>query len=616
MAEGSQRPRVLLADDHDGMQIAVRRLLSASCDVVGCVPDSAALVDAVAQLRPQVVLLELSLPGDLQGFDICQLITSRTPDVKVVIFTGHDDANLESRAREAGASGYVWKLRATDQLLRTIHAVVDGTPPLTEPHVPTRPQGMKERLATSLDQSAAKDVRLRLAAIVDGSDDAIISKNLDGVISAWNPAAERIFGYAEAEAVGEPITFIIPADLHDEEKDILRRVRLGERIERYETRRVTKDGRILDVSLTISPLKDAAGAIVGASKILRDVTESKRARAALRESEERFRLIANTAPVIIWMSDVTKGCSYVNQTWLDLTGQSFDAVLGKGWTDRIYPSDIASCFDIYARAFDRRDPFQIEFRLRRRDGEYRWIVSNGVPRYYGDGSFAGYIGSALDITERRLATDALATIQQRLFDAQEEERAHIARELHDDVMQRLAVMSISLGELARDTPSPVEVRRKIDEAREEVVTLANDVQALSHRLHPSRLECLGIAAASAALCREISNQRGLDISFIAESIPDGLPTRIAVAVYRVLQEALQNAIKHGGAARIDASLRGSDDRIELTVRDFGTGFDVSATNGSGLGLTSMKERLKAVHGRLTILSEAQKGTTIHALVPL
>jgi PAS domain S-box-containing protein len=657
--------------------------------------------------------------------------------------------------------------------------------------------GDTRTLTTSLDQPAAEDVRVRLAAIVDSSDDAIISKDLDGVISTWNRAAQQLFGYSEAEAIGQPITIIIPADLRDEENDILRRLRAGERIQHYETRRVTRDGRNLDVSLTISPLKDAGGAIVGASKIVRDVTESNRARAALRdserrlanevaaartlqsistrlmselnqeslftqildaamelmgsdassvqllapdghsltllgwrrfhpdsaafwqrvtvhggstcgialrdnarvmvsdvescafmagtrdleeyrrcgiravqstplrsrdggalgmisthwraphtpteddfrlfdvlarqaadliertradealrESEERFRLIANTAPVIIWMSDVTRGCSYVNQTWLDLTGQSFDAVLGSGWTDRIHPDDVVSCFDIYARAFDRREPFQIEFRLRRHDGEYRWIVGTGVPRYHGDGSFAGYIGSSIDITERRLAADALATIHQRLIDAQDEERAHIARELHDDVTQRLTLVGISLDALAQGTPRAADMRPKIGEARDEVMNLANDVQALSHRLHPARLEYLGIAAASAALCRELSNQRGIAISFAAENIPDSLSRGIAIAVYRVLQEALHNAMKHSGAVRIDASIRGGVDRIELTVRDFGAGFDVSTTNGRGLGLTSMKERLKAVRGRLTILSEAQKGTTIHACVPL
>src|SRR6185503_255157 len=139
-----------------------------------------------------------------------------------------------------------------------------------------------------LGDRARVDIRSRLAAIVDSSNDAIISKNLDGVISTWNQAAQQLLGYSEAEAVGQPITIIIPADLHDEEKEILRRVRIGERIDHYETRRVTRDGRTLDVSITVSPVRNASGSVLGASKILRDITESKRDRAALRESERRL----------------------------------------------------------------------------------------------------------------------------------------------------------------------------------------------------------------------------------------------------------------------------------------------------------------------------------------
>src|SRR5215813_9412348 len=138
------------------------------------------------------------------------------------------------------------------------------------------------------DKAPREDAALWLAAIVDSSNDAIISKRLDGVITTWNAAAEKLFGYSEAEAVSQPITLIIPPDLHDEEMDILRRLRAGERIEHYETRRVTRDGRFLDVSITISPVRDAGGTIVGASKILRDITETKRIRAALRESERRL----------------------------------------------------------------------------------------------------------------------------------------------------------------------------------------------------------------------------------------------------------------------------------------------------------------------------------------
>ena len=147
---------------------------------------------------------------------------------------------------------------------------------------------MDTRLSDDVAARQLKDVHLWLAAIVDSSDDAVISKNLDGVILTWNPAAERLFGYSEEEAVGQPITIIIPPELRDEENGILRRLRAGERIDHHETRRITRNGQYLEVSLTISPVRDAEGTIVGASKILRDVTESKRAQRALRESEQRL----------------------------------------------------------------------------------------------------------------------------------------------------------------------------------------------------------------------------------------------------------------------------------------------------------------------------------------
>jgi signal transduction histidine kinase len=142
------------------------------------------------------------------------------------------------------------------------------------------------------------------------------------------------------------------------------------------------------------------------------------------------------------------------------------------------------------------------------------------------------------------------------------------------------------------------------------------VQKLSHRLHPARLEFLGIAAAAAALCRELSRDRAVKIIFNAETVPEGVSRNVAVCLYRVLQEALQNAIKHSGTRKIEVTLRGGVDRLELIVRDFGAGFEVSTTEGRGLGLTSMRERARAVRGRLAIRSEPQHGTTIYASVPL
>jgi PAS domain S-box-containing protein len=346
-----------------------------------------------------------------------------------------------------------------------------------------------------------------------------------------------------------------------------------------------------------------------------DLIERTLAEEAIRESEERFRLITNTAPVTLWMVDTDKECTFVNQAWLDFTGRPLEAALGDGWADGIHPEDVKQGWDIYAKAFDRREPFQTEYRIRRHDGEYRWVRDTGVPRYNSDGSFAGYIGSAMDVTERKLAEEALSTIRQRLIEAQEEERAHLARELHDDINQRLALLITRLCALAQ-AASTTEGKRSLEDVREDVVNLTKDIQALSHRLHPPRLEYLGIADAAAALCREISSQQGVEIRFQSESVPEDLPKRISMCLYRVLQESLQNATKHSSAEKIEVFLRGGVDQIELTIRDFGVGFNLEAATTRGLGLTSMKERLKAVEGQLTIETKLQRGTSIGARVPL
>jgi len=330
------------------------------------------------------------------------------------------------------------------------------------------------------------EARLQLAAIVESSDDAIISKTLNGTITSWNAGAQHIFGYTEEEAVGQPISILIPPDLLNEENGILETLRAGKRIEHYETVRVTKAGERINVSLTISPVKGSRGKIMGFSKIARD------------------------------------------------------------------------------------------------------------------------------ITERILAEEALSGMTRKLIEAEEQERARIGRELHDDVTQRLAMLALELDEI-HDATS--DVKPLVREVRKRMTEISNDVQAMSHDLHSSKLEYLGVAAGIKSWCKEFGERHGMQIDF-KSNVSSVLPLEVGVPLFRVLQEALHNVTKHSGVRQAEVQLRVDSGEIHLIVSDLGKGFDFEAAlAGKGLGLTSMRERVRLVNGTIMIESKPMGGTTIHARVP-
>jgi PAS domain S-box-containing protein len=595
----------------------------------------------------------------------------------------------------------------------------------------------RERLVR---ERAEAEARLRFAAIVESSEDAIASGTMDGTIVSWNAGAQRVYGYTEEEAVGKPITILIPPELPDEENQILEKLKAGGRIEHFETVRVTKTGKRIHVSLTISLIKDSSGAPVGISGIARDITERKlterelataserlhlaiesgsvggwdydvktgksvwfgkahaqlgmtpgetsgsaeefwdrvhkddrehlqhaiqtardtrqeftedfrvvwrdgtthwlrargryyysangeprrmlavsldtterkQAEEALRESEERFRLVANAAPVMIWMSGLDRVPTYFSQLWLAFSGLS-ETDLQKGLAGIIHPEDYPKCEEIYSQSFDQRQAFRTECRLRRHDGKYRWMLNIGVPRFHKDGSFAGYIGSCIDVTEHKIAEESLSGMSRKLIEAQEQERARIARELHDDINQRIALFAVELEQLKQH---PSEIESRVQELRKQATEISSDVQALSHDLHSSKLDYLGVVGGMKSWCRELAERQKLEINFKSD-VSSPVPRELGTSLFRVLQEALQNAAKHSGVRRIDVQLREHRGEVYLMISDAGKGFDVEAARlGKGLGLTSMRERVRLVNGTFAIDSKPMGGTTIHVRVPV
>jgi signal transduction histidine kinase len=225
--------------------------------------------------------------------------------------------------------------------------------------------------------------------------------------------------------------------------------------------------------------------------------------------------------------------------------------LEEGWTLRLHPEDVKRCAAIYSASFDARVEFEMEFRLQCLDGNYYWFVDFGIPRFEPDGTFCGYIGTCVDITERKLSEDSLHSLSGRLIRAQEEERARIARELHDDFSQRLAVLSIGLGQVLKKLPGPeAEQRAKVSEMLKATMELSTDLHSLSHQLHSSKLEHVGLVSALNGLCKEIGEKYKVEIQFSKGGFPSEVPKGVSLCLFRVAQESLNNVVRHSQAKNV------------------------------------------------------------------
>jgi len=479
------------------------------------------------------------------------------------------------------------------------------------------------------EKKTAEEARFRHAAIVESSEDAIASGTLDGVIVSWNAGAQRMYGYTEAEAVGKSITMILPPELRDEENKILETLRAGGHVEHFETIRVTKTGKKINVSLAISPIKDATGRTVGISGIARDVTERKRGEEALAEMnrtlvaqaellqarEELLRVFVKNVPAAVAMLDRDMRYLQVSDRWCSDNSVAASELLGR--SRELSPEMPDRWKEVNRRALQGETLRADEDRWES-GGSTRWARWEVRPWRAADGTVGGILILAEDITRRKQMEEAVSGVSGRLIEAQERERGRIARDLHDDICQQLALVSIQLEQVQRELPDSVsENRSQVGELRKRIIDISTDIQMMSHELHSAKLSYLGAAVAMKGFCREFGEHHKFEIEFESRDLPRQLPPDVSLCLFRVLQEALHNAAKHSGVKRFDVQLWGSSGDVHLTISDFGSGFDTEAAmKGRGLGITSMQERLKLVKGELTITSHPKSGTSIHARVPL
>jgi PAS domain S-box-containing protein len=347
-----------------------------------------------------------------------------------------------------------------------------------------------------------------------------------------------------------------------------------------------------------------------------EVNRALEAQAALLQSrEELLKIFVKHVPAAVAMLDRDMRYLQVSDRWCVDFSLDRSQLSGRSHYE-IFPDIPDRWKQLHRRALAGETLRADEDRWDR-EGGTTWLRWEIRPWQNLDGLPGGILVFSEDITHRKHAEEALLGMSRKLIEAHEQERTRVGRDLHDDFVQRLALLSIELGAVQQDVPDAVsELRTRIGALRDQTVQITNDVQLLSHELHSSKLEYLGIVGATKNFCKEFSERQKVEIDFQSRDLPTALPTELSLSLFRVLQEALRNAMKHSGVKRFEVRLWGSTGEIHLTVSDLGVGFHSGAAmKGTGLGLTSMQERLRLVGGELSINSQPRFGTTIHARVP-
>lgn len=514
---------------------------------------------------------------------------------------------------------------------------------LNDPEAGTIAQRILDELLL-LNQNEGRASNL-LSSIVESSDDAIISKTLGGVITSWNKGAERLLGYTAEEAIGQPIVLIIPPERREEERKIIETLKKGERIEHFETVRQRKDGSFVEVSVTISPLRDEAGKIVAASKVAREIGGRKRIERAL---EEQARLLDLSNDAIL-VRDSEDRIIYWNKGASEIYGYSKEEAVGQ-ISHELFKTIFPLPLDLIRAELKCEGRWRGELLHRCKDGRQITVFSRWVQdRTPEDGG--SILETNNDITHEKLNEQALRDSEEqlrslagtledkvhvrtkalerrnaevfdlsmRLLRAQDDERRHIARELHDTAGQTMTVVGMKLQRLIQKArESSPEFMADAETIGALIEKLNQDIRTTAYLLHPPLLDESGLSASLAWYARGLSERSGLDIRLSISEKLGRLPQDVELVVFRMIQECLNNIHRHSGSKSALIRITREEGKVAVAVSDQGKGMtpdrlrDVQG-HGAGIGIRGMRERVRQFGGEMKIESDGA-GTTVSVLL--